>query len=236
MYITDQYDGELTNQFNWSEYFSQSLSENFLKTLNHEKIVNNIRNQLSEDSSLMVFSLGKMMLKLMKGFNFKDPQILELGAATGLLSKWLLVQYGGKGTLVDKSETSYKAFTDKNNDSILNINYMIKDVFELKLDRVFDIACSFGLVEHFEDKKEIFAAHKNYIKPNGFIIILVPLDSPLTRVFFNVFPELNLGYRELLTRKELIDILKHNQLEILNMETSSDYVYDFIGVLCRPIT
>jgi len=233
MYITTYSGNENPENFDWSKYFVQPSPDEVLKTMDLENLVKNLRKHLQEDTSRMVFILGKMMLKLMEGFDFKNPEILELGAATGLLTKWLLSQYEGKAVLVDKCETSYQAFSSRIGYLGKSVTYLIEDVFTLELEKSFDIVCSFGLVEHFPDKKPIIAVHKKFVNQSGIIIVLVPLDSPLSRAYFEVYPELNLGYRELLTVPDIEDVLKQSNLEILRTQISTGYVYDFIGVLCR---
>jgi 2-polyprenyl-3-methyl-5-hydroxy-6-metoxy-1,4-benzoquinol methylase len=233
MYITNAKDSEVQENFDWEKYFSQPSTEEALKTVHLENVVTNTRKHLQEDIPRMVFTLGKMMFNLLEEFDFKEPEILELGAATGLLTKWLLSQYGGKAVLVDKSDAAYRAFSSKAGHFATSITYLVEDVFKLKSEKKFDIVCSFGLIEHFPDKTGILAVHQEFVKESGIIIILVPLDSPLSRVFFEVHPELNLGYRELLTVKELCNLLKQDNLEILKTQISVGYVYDYIGVLCR---
>ena len=232
MYITKICQNGGHGNFDWGKYFSQQSPEEMLKNVDPVKMVENLRSHLREDASLMVFSLGKMMLKLLEDLDFKDPEILELGAATGLLTKWLLSQYAGKAVLVDKSENSYKAFSSKAGHLKKSMSYLLQDVFTLELDKTFDIVCSFGLVEHFPDKTDILALHKKFVRQSGKIIILVPLDTPLSRAFFEVHPEKNLGYRELLTPTEVNDFLKRANLEVMKSQISTGYAYDYIGVLC----
>jgi hypothetical protein len=106
------------------------------------------------------------------------------------------------------------------------------DLFQLDLAETFDVVCSFGLIEHFVHKEALLEIHKKFAAFNGMVIILVPLDSPLTRAFLEVHPELNLGYRELLKEKEFKKILVQNGLEVVRTKVSHGYSYDFVGALC----
>lgn len=238
MYITKVINGKGKKPFDWETYFSQQSPDEteIVKIMDLENTVKSLRKHLREDLTLMVFTLGKMMLRLMEGFDFKKPEILELGAATGFLTKWLLGQCGGSGVLVDKSEASYKAFVAKGGYLTKSITYLIEDVFTLNLEKKFDIVCSFGLIEHFPDKTRIIDVHKKFIKDSGIMIILIPLDTPLSRAFFEVHPELNLGYRELLTKNELCDFLSHYHLQVVRTQESHGYTYDYLGALCKKMT
>ena len=52
----------------------------------------------------------------------------------------------------------------------------------------FDVVCSFGFIEHFDNYKEVFSRHVNLLKPKGILIITVPnlryLQYFLHRIFY----------------------------------------------------
>jgi SAM-dependent methyltransferase len=150
----------------------------------------------------------------------------------GFLTRWLLSQYGGSGVLVDKSQASSRTYHRMQDNLKKYITYLNADLFHLELEEEFDLICSFGLIEHFVDKQAVFAAHKKFAASNANIIIIVPLDSPLTRAFLEVHPELNLGYRELLSEQEFKRILTRNALHVIRMNISQGYSYDFVGAVC----
>ena len=220
--------------FDWEAFFSREDADKILKTLDKNKLVTTLREYLKEDRFKMTFVLGKMMQLLLKEVKLtNNTRILELGAATGFLSRWLLSQSGGTAVLVDNSKASYQAYCSLKNPYKKNITYINQDMFLLDLTGTFDLVCSFGLIEHFVDKKEVIKVHQRFLAPGGFILILVPLDTPLTRVFWELHPELNRGYRELVTENEFYDLLEENGLEVISTQSSFGYSYDFIGGLCR---
>jgi SAM-dependent methyltransferase len=220
--------------FDWQAFFSREAGENIFKTLDLERLVTTLREYLREDRFKMTFVLGRMMRFLLKEVNLtRNGRILELGAATGFLSRWLLSQYGGTAVLVDNSKASYQAYCSLKNPFKKDITYVNQDMFLLELAGTFDLVCSFGLIEHFIDKKEVIEVHQRFLAPRGFVLILVPLDTPLTRIFWELHPELNRGYRELLTENEFYDLLEKNGLEVMGTQCSFGYSYDFIGGLCR---
>ena len=220
--------------FDWQAFFSREDADKIFETIDLKKLVTSLREYLKEDRFKMTFVLGKMMQLLLKEVKLtRNPRILELGAATGFLSRWLLSQYGGTAVLVDNSKASYQAYCSLKNPFKKAITYVNRDIFLLELTGTFDLVCSFGLIEHFVDKKEVIEIHRQFLAPGGFILILVPLDTPLTRVFWELHPELNRGYRELVTENECYDLLEENGLEIIGTQNSFGYSYDFIGALCR---
>lgn len=232
MYLTGIYKNETNENFDWDSYFSRIHSGDIMKQINPNRIIAALREHLKEDKFLMGLVLSRLMRDLLAGIKIKSPKILELGAGTGFLTRWLISQYGGRGVLVDKSSASFDAYNAMKDSIKKQITYVNADLFDLELTEVFDLVCSFGLIEHFKDKSGILAVHRKYAAANGVIIILVPLNSPLTRAFLEVHPELNLGYRELLTKKEVKRILKQNHLEVIRTIISQGYCYDFVGAVC----
>ncbi|WP_167345593.1 SAM-dependent methyltransferase [Paenibacillus riograndensis] len=194
----------------------------------------NVRDLLSENAHLLALVLGDVLRKLLKGIQVQpQPRILELGAGTGFLTRLLLTMYGGSGVLVDNCRTSFDAYSrikEKNED---RITYRLEDIFALKVPEPFDIVCSFGLIEHFQEKQEILSIHKEHCRPDGHMILIVPMDSFLTRAYYEVHPEINLGYRELLTKKTALEQIQTSGLQPVRAEVSQGYVYDFLTVLCK---
>lgn len=218
--------------FDWEAFFSKEAANKIIEQMDVEKIFFKSREHLKEDRFRLAFTLNKMMIKLLKGREPENPKVLELGAATGFLTRWFIEQFGGAGVLVDRCEASYSAFTRGKDDVKRNLVYRNVDIFKLEMDDRFDVVCSFGLIEHFEDKKAVLDVHDKFAVPGGLIVILVPRDTRLTRTFLELHPELNLGYRELLTDSEFTGILTRNGLEPVRVESSSGYSYDFTGALC----
>jgi L-malate glycosyltransferase len=48
------------------------------------------------------------------------------------------------------------------------------DIFEFKPGRKFDLVCSFGFIEHFENYLEVIKIHCDLVKYNGYVIITTP--------------------------------------------------------------
>ena len=234
MYVKNFITNELHDDFDWDKYFSRKHKDEIIEQMDYKKIVLNLRSHLREDKFKMAFALGRVLRVLLKDLNInKNPGILELGAATGFLTRWLISQYGGTGVLVDKSKASYNAYTLVKDSNKKYITYIKKDLFILELAETFYLICSFCLSEHFLDKSAVLAVHKKFLASNGFIIILVPMDSLLTRAFLEVHPELNLGYRDLLTEKSLKCLLMQNGMQVIKTQKSKGYIYDFVGAVCR---
>ncbi len=226
------------NKFDWNEYFNNNLKESLpdeiTSKLDFNQFFYNVRNILREDAYVMSFTLSKVIKKLLNYKEFEsNPRILELGAGTGFLTRLLLTLYGGTGVLVDNCKGSFEAYNKVQDEINEKITYVLHDIFTVNFMEKFDVVCSFGLIEHFKDKNKVLSVHKRFLNENGLLIIIVPLDTRLSRIFFESHPEINLGYRELLTKNEVLEELKACNLDPIDNEVSSGYAYDFIAVLCR---
>ena len=219
--------------FDWNSYFKPVYSAELLPNYDATAILTKARQHIKENSVRASFVLTLLLRNLLENVPIKkNPTILELGAGTGFLTRWLLEKYGGMATLVDNNMSSYKAFKSLKSVDSYQIDYVIENIFTFETPKRFDIVCSFGLVEHFKDKQKIIETHRKYLSTNGYMIILVPLDSCLSRIYWEIYPELNLGYRELLSETDFINIFKMNQLHLLKTEKSFGHSYDIIAGIC----
>lgn len=231
MIKTAIYNANKNEEFDWEAYFSTG-ARGIMHQQEPQQVISRINEHLKENKFRMTLALSRVMCYLLKDLEPEKPRILELGAATGVLTRWMLTQYGGSGVLVDNSNASYEAYNAMRDDLKKDITYIKADLFKLELEKHFDLVCSFGLVEHFKEKKAVIDVHKKFVSPTGIIVIIVPLDSPLTRTFFEVHHELNLGYRELLTRREFSDSLVKQGMKVIRTKISRGYSYDFVGAVC----
>lgn len=219
-------------KFAWDQYFSNDDGNE--NTTNKEDVLESIGNHLKENKFDFGIIFTKLMRKTLKNSGLtNDVSILELGAGSGYTTSWVLDFYGGNGVLVDNNETSYQYFLKQKQSFFPNIEYLKEDIFKLQLEPTFDIVCSFGLIEHFENKKEIINAHKKYLKQDGYLILIVPTDTILSRIYWDYNTELDLGYRELVTEEEFHNTLENEGLEVMEICTSERYVYDFTVALCK---
>ena len=91
-------------------FFAQESSGETSIPVDKDEILHQLRKHLKEDRMGMTLALTKLMRRVLEGVEVSSPRILELGAATGFLTRWLISEFGGTGVLVDSSEASYKAY------------------------------------------------------------------------------------------------------------------------------
>lgn len=233
MYVTKINAQPVDGNFDWNGYFSARQHASILEGIDCRSLLESVRTMLSEDTAVLTLSLTRVLRALLKDTPLVEPKILELGAATGYLTRWLLHRYGGRATLVDNAPGSHAAYLAVHDPVKEHIEYVCSDLLTVDLPRDFDLTCSFGLIEHFVDKKDVLAAHRRFLKEGGRSLVVIPLDTKLTRVFYEIHPEQNLGYRELLTVPELKAALTGAGFEVLGVEVSQGFAYDYAAALCR---
>lgn len=226
MYITNN-SLKKPDTFDWDVFFRSESAE--VDGQKAQAILLRAREHLQENLYQFSLSFTDVMKRLMSNQKLQSPSILELGAGTGYLTRWLLERYGGKGTLVDNNVTAFEKYLQIQDPITQHIEYQLADFNQFRDDKRYDIVCSFGVLEHFSDKTELLALHKKFVKNGGHLIILVPMDTPLTRIYYEVFPELNLGYRELLTKAEMECALSNSGITNTKFVKSSHYRYDFLA-------
>lgn len=198
----------LTGQyFNWNEFWAFT---------GKQKLFNSVLYQFHY----------RQYLKLLKSISLKDISYLELGAGTGIISQRLIRRLGGQCVLVDNNELAHQLFM-ANKQKDVDVEYLQMDIFELNLDRRFDLVCSDGLIEHFSEKTSVLELHRRFLQQDGYIIIFVPKDTWFIRFLQNHGP--TFGYEEWYSLTNLVTLCEAHGLRVIN---SVDYFFE-VGVLCQ---
>jgi ubiquinone/menaquinone biosynthesis C-methylase UbiE len=164
--------------------------------------------------------------RLLEGVLPPEPEILELGAGSGVIPRRIVKEWGGRATLVDSNEKARELFLagaapDE------KIEYILGDVLDLNLPTAFDLVYSDGLIEHFPEKERVMAAHTRPLKPSGHIVLFVPCNSFVFRTVTRFGPDM--GYEERYTLPALVRLCREHGLEVLR---TTSYFFE-VGVLCR---
>ena len=116
----------------------------------------------------------KIIADLVKKGNIKSA--IELGGFPGYYAIFLKKYFGVETTLFD-----YYIHPGVLND-VLAVNDLTKkdiaviegDLFNYQPAEQYDLVLSAGLIEHFNDTKDIIARHLTFLKPGGTILITLP--------------------------------------------------------------
>ena len=86
--------------------------------------------------------------------------------------------------------------------------YLRQNFFDVAPEPRFDVGIDWGLIEHFPDpgKRKLITHFRKFLTPGGLQICSSPRDRLAVRLFYRAFAdELNTGYRELMTLRELVE-------------------------------
>jgi len=104
--------------------------------------------------------------------NRENPDILDIGAGTGLLSTFLMERYPDASfTLIDISEKMLDIAKDRFR-SNSNVKYIVGDYSKYHFVEKYDMVVSALSIHHLEDeeKKEIYKKSYSLLKQNGIFI------------------------------------------------------------------
>jgi 2-polyprenyl-3-methyl-5-hydroxy-6-metoxy-1,4-benzoquinol methylase len=148
-----------------------------------------------------------------KNKNYKT--LFEVGCGSSGWLPYFAKQYGLTVSGVDYSEIGCK-IAEKNL-QLLGINHgeiICQDIFDPNWakDRGYDVIFSYGVIEHFENPKDIIKIFRSFTNPGGTIITLVPnlngLNGWLTRYFMKEIYDMH----RVITREQLKDCHRSNNL------------------------
>lgn len=115
--------------------------------------------------------------------NLKNPNILDIGAGTGLLSSFILDKFPGANiTLIDISEKMLEVAKERFI-AKPNITYIIDDYTNYKLDKKFDVIISSLSIHHLtnDEKKRLYSDIYSSLNSNG---VFINADQVLGRTPF----------------------------------------------------
>jgi SAM-dependent methyltransferase len=106
----------------------------------------------------------------------KTATAIELGGFPGYYAIFLKKYFGVKATLFDfyVHQPVLKQVLDANQLTEKDIEVIEGDLFKYQPEKQYDLVLSCGLIEHFNDTKDIIARHLQFLKPGGTLFITLP--------------------------------------------------------------
>lgn len=139
------------------------------------------------------------------------------------MAKLIAQKLGYDLTLIDNNKEAHNFFKKISNFG----SYTLGDYFSYISEKKFDLVLSFGVIEHYSNKKRRCQLIKIHQKLSGkYVLIFVPKDCFLVRNFFH-FPEK--GYEKLYRKEELEQELRKSGLKIIKFAQN----IRAIGYLCE---
>ena len=102
-------------------------------------------------------------------------RVLEIGCAPGKYLAWMGKVLGARVTGLDYSEPGMETTRALFRALDLDGDLRCEDVFQSPLPRgAFDVVYSCGVIEHFDDPRDIVERHVSFVAPGGMALIAVP--------------------------------------------------------------
>lgn len=193
-----QEDNKITDKEYWDNYWSNYQYDNIPQKLVFEKY----------------------MPLLTKGRNF-----IEIGGFPGLFAA-AFYQRGVKDISILDFYINIdivKNFEKKNNLPEGTIKCVESDFFDFNTDEKYDVAFSYGFIEHFEDTKDVIDRHIQLLSENGQLLILIPNFLGLNGKVQSIFDKQNLEAHNL----NAMDIEYLNDL--MQSFSLSNFSVEYIG-------
>ena len=103
-----------------------------------------------------------------------NKTVLEIGCADSSFLCYLAKKFGYQAHGIDYSDAITKTAELFKFNNLPEPVLHKADLFSWQSDRKYDLVCSFGFIEHFDDINKVVAQHANLIAPNGKLIITLP--------------------------------------------------------------
>lgn len=169
----------------------------------------------------------------------RDPNVVFYGAEVGWEAYVLQAVFGdgGRVVLIDADEEAFARHQSappelsvRGPDGPLSVvrspertEYVRSDFFDFSAPGAFNVGIDWGLLEHYpgEAKLEVIGRFRENLSPGGLQISAVPRNSFAMRTYYAAFSdELNFGYRELLSRSELVDVWEQAGWRVVDVISS----------------
>lgn len=120
---------------------------------------------------------NRLILSKLIEADMKNKRILEIGAGDSVWLPYLAKKFPSSQFVgVDYSESGCKLLSERASRDDANIEVVHEDMFveNSQLHGSFDMAISYGVVEHFDDLGHVLAAKKRYLKHGGVMFTIIP--------------------------------------------------------------
>ncbi len=120
------------------------------------------------------YELGPLVSRIISGQNIKEA--IELGGFPGYYAIFLKKFHQIDSTLLDYfvHPGIIKDLLENNSLKQDDITVIEADLFSYKPDKQYDLVLSCGLIEHFDDTKDIIARHTQFLNTGATLLITIP--------------------------------------------------------------
>ncbi len=169
----------------------------------------------------------------------RPVSILELGAGTGYISRRISELLPTRRiTLVDSNPKMLEVSKKTLEPTDCEKEFVHSDIFDLDLDRGYDVVHSAGVVEHFGSTRraELLALHAAFTLEGGYCIVYAPTPTRAYRFWRGLAEALDLWpYHDEapLTAGQLVREVQSTGLEVLSVNTFWNMFLTEAGLIAR---
>lgn len=150
---------KLTNKTYWEDTYNRRKSQ---PSLNVDGFTNHS---------------NRLILSKLIETDMENKRILEIGAGDSVWLPYLAKKFPSSQFVgIDYSESGCALLSERTHMVDANVEVIHEDMFveNSHLHSSFDIAISFGVVEHFNNLGHVLAAKKRYLKQGGIMFTIIP--------------------------------------------------------------
>jgi SAM-dependent methyltransferase len=181
-------------------------------------------------SGYIVEELDKLYRKYLPHYgSTSNRELLEVGCGNSVWLSYFQQRFGYRVSGIDYSEFGCEQTRRILARDGCSGDIRLGDLFHPPVDLIgkFDVVCSFGVVEHFEDTAGVLSAISRFLKPGGILITTVPVLYGPTGILQRLFNRPVFDIHVLLTRERLAEHLRKSGLSV---RTSEYYATVSFGV------
>jgi SAM-dependent methyltransferase len=130
--------------------------------------------------------------RYLNGSNRAGRRALEIGAYPGRFLYHLAATYGYEPFALDYCSAAKDLPAMFENVGAPRLTLFHQDFLEWTTQDKFDLVCSFGFIEHFNDWRNIVRSHADLVAEGGYLILTTPNFRNLQYVFHWIFDTPNL--------------------------------------------
>ncbi len=161
---------------------------------------------------------GEKLTKIVHDYSIKSA--IEIGGFPGYYALYLKKYHGIESSLLDYviHPPTLEAILAVNSLSQGSIHVYEEDLFSFHNVYKYDLVCSFGLIEHFEDVKWIIQNHLKFLNSDGILFITLPNFKGINGWLQKKFDKELLAKHNLKTMdiKFLKDLSEEMNLKVIN--------------------
>ena len=143
---------------------------------------------------------------------------LEVGCVPGVFLTYICKTFGYTPEGIDFDERTFEVTSKTLKDNGLdNFKLYKEDFTKWRTDKKYDLVCSFGFIEHFDDAEDIVTKHINLLNNKGKLVIEIPNFSGFNKFLHKLVdkPSLDQHNTDIMNLKFFEDIAKKNNLKII---------------------